>query len=224
MSKKFKSQDYTAYKKLGTKWRKPKGHQSKLRKKKAGAGPVVSVGYRTPKADRGKQRNMHFILVRSIKDLEKAKEGVLIGSGVGAKKAGEIAANAKEIGLTVLNKKKLKRAEKIKKKIESKKAKKIREEKKKLEEKKEEGQKEKEVAKEEKPQEKKKEDVKEKAGGSKKEDVSKGKPVGAEKKVKKIKKPEEKPVTPKKSADVSIAAEKNEKKEKEEEGDKKHVP
>ena len=120
MSKRFKSQDYFRYKKLGKRWRRPTGLQSKLRVKKGGSGMKVSIGYGSP----GKPVPT---LIFSEKDFEKdCTNGVLIGSSVGSKKTVVLTAKAKELGLTILNMKKAKRASRLsaalkkKKELESK--------------------------------------------------------------------------------------------------------
>ena len=117
MSKKFKPQDYFRYKKLGKRWRRPVGSQSKLRLKKGGSGMKVDVGYGTP-------YKQQPVLIRNERDFEKdCKAGVLIAAGVGYKKTITLAAKAKELGLTIVNMKKAKKASRfaaaLKKKKES---------------------------------------------------------------------------------------------------------
>ncbi|MEK6887555.1 MAG: eL32 family ribosomal protein [Candidatus Aenigmatarchaeota archaeon] len=104
MSKRFKSQEYFRYPGLGTRWRRPRGLQSKLRIKKGGSGMKVDIGY-------GSAYKQQPVLIRNVKDFEKdCKAGVLIASGVGCKKVIALAAKAKELGLTVVNMKKAKKA------------------------------------------------------------------------------------------------------------------
>ncbi len=115
MSKRFKTQDYFRYKRLGKRWRRPVGLQSKLRVKKGGSGMKVAVGY-------GTAAKPQPILVRNEKDFEKdCSSGVIISSSVGAKKTIKLAAKAKELGLTVVNMKKVKRASKLQSELEKKK-------------------------------------------------------------------------------------------------------
>ncbi len=111
MSKEFKRQDYFRYKRLGTKWRRPVGWQSKLRRKKGGSGRKVNVGYGTP----GK---MQPVVVYNINDLTNNNKFIFISATVGARKALVIAEKAKEMGLTVCNMKKVRRARRVKKAIE----------------------------------------------------------------------------------------------------------
>lgn len=123
MSTRFKSQDYFRYKKLGKKWRKPKGHQSKMRRRKGGSGPIARIGHGSPRAGRAQVRGFSVAVVRSMTDLEKtATKAVFIGGTVGAKKAALIAARATELGLTIINMKTVHRANAIGKAIAKKKA------------------------------------------------------------------------------------------------------
>jgi large subunit ribosomal protein L32e len=123
MSKRFKRQDYFRYKRLGTKWRRPVGWQSKLRNKKGGAGLKVNVGYGSP----GKTQP---VLVYNVNDLSKDTPFVFIAAGVGSKKALVIAEKAKELGLTVCNMKKVRKAKRVKRAIEKAKTRPKKEEKK----------------------------------------------------------------------------------------------
>src|SRR3989344_7470508 len=112
--KKFIRQDYFRYKKLGIKWRKPKGRQSKLRLGKKGAGIKPRIGRKTP--------SERLIVINNISDLSKTTATkILIGGNVGNKKALMIAEEAKKKNILVLNKRRLKTAEKIRKAIEIKK-------------------------------------------------------------------------------------------------------
>ena len=132
MSKRFKRQDYFRYKKFGTKWRKPKGRQSKLRKEKKGSGLKPKIGYK--KKERfvvrvhinGKDKFFKPILIKTPDELIKInneKEAALIASSVGSKKVTIIKEKAKQLGITILNMKKVKKAvkkskEKIRKRQE----------------------------------------------------------------------------------------------------------
>ncbi len=48
--KRFKRQEYARYKKLGIKWRRPRGKTSKMRRYEAGKPDMPAIGYRTPRA------------------------------------------------------------------------------------------------------------------------------------------------------------------------------
>lgn len=115
MSKRFRRQDAKLYKKLGTKWRKPKGHQSKLRVKKSGSGMLVRVGYRTKRTER-----VNVPLISNLNDLDAIKGAARIAGDVGAKTTLAIAEKAGQRGIKILNMKKVKRAEKILEAINSK--------------------------------------------------------------------------------------------------------
>ena len=162
MKKKFLRQDYFRHKRLGKKWRRPKGRQSKLRKRKSGSGLVVKIGHGS--SNRGMINNLQPVIVSNPNDMDsiKDKQIVIISSVVGAKKALAISDKAKKLGLKILNPKKIKRAERIVKEIETKRKKKEAEKKeaakKKAEEKKKEiKEKKKEGDKEEKKEEQQKE-------------------------------------------------------------------
>lgn len=104
---KFLRQLATSYKRLGEKWRRPRGRQSKLRRRKKGKGIMPSVSYATPK----ELRYLHpsgfkEVLVYNVKDLEKidvSKEVVKIAHTVGKKKRNEIIKKAEELKIRVLN-------------------------------------------------------------------------------------------------------------------------
>ena len=117
MSKRFKSQDYFRYPRLGTKWRRPKGRQSKLRKGKGGSGLNAAMGYGTKAEEKNTINGMRFSVVRSVRDLESAKEAIIISATLGAKKTKLIAEKAKQLNLVILNKKKVKKAERTGKEI-----------------------------------------------------------------------------------------------------------
>ena len=84
-------------KKLGSKWRRPRGLHNKLRLGKKGKGDSPRIGYGTSK--KGKE----FTLVKSMKDLENAKKRIIISSSIGLKKKLEIIRRSKELSLSILN-------------------------------------------------------------------------------------------------------------------------
>ncbi len=136
MSKRFKTQDYFRYKKLGKRWRRPVGLQSKLRLKKGGSGLRPSVGY-------GSSGKPLPVTVYNVSDLQKdCSNGILIAGSVGAKKAAAMTAKAKELEIKILNMKKAKRALKMQKYLEKKMEKKTHKEEKHVEKPKEESKKE----------------------------------------------------------------------------------
>jgi large subunit ribosomal protein L32e len=109
MNKKFKRQEYARYKKLGIKWRKPRGKSSKMRRYEAGKPAMPSIGYGSNKLT----KNLHpsgfkDVLIHNLNDLEKlnpSTEAARIAASVGNKKKFTIVEKAKELGIKVLNKK-----------------------------------------------------------------------------------------------------------------------
>jgi large subunit ribosomal protein L32e len=107
MNKKFKRQEYARYKKLGIKWRKPRGKSSKMRRYESGKPAMPSIGYGSNRLT----RNLHpsgfkDILVHNLNDLEKLDpitEAARVSASVGNKKKFLIVEKAKELGIKVLN-------------------------------------------------------------------------------------------------------------------------
>ena len=93
-------------KKLGRKWRLPRGLHSKIRRKFRGHRVRVLVGFKSPSEVRGLTRNgLKPILVinkSQLNGLDKSC-GIIIGSGVGKKNKLEIINDANKKGLVVLN-------------------------------------------------------------------------------------------------------------------------
>lgn len=96
---------YNRYHKLGKKrgknrvWRKPKGRDNKLRDKRRGYGPTVSIGYRQKESERG-----NFLVVRNIPELLKASRGQEIVLGkIGKRKKIELVKKAGEMGVIIIN-------------------------------------------------------------------------------------------------------------------------
>ena len=91
---KFRRQDYFRYSRIGKKWRRPKGLQSKQRIKKGGSGFRPRIGY-------GKHEKKEIVLIKNVNELSNAKKtgGVIymISAAVGMKKKTEIAKKAKEL-------------------------------------------------------------------------------------------------------------------------------
>ncbi len=108
--RKFRRQQFWL-KRLGEKWRRPRGSQSKLRKEVAGR-KRVKVGYGTPRALRGKvlvgNELRDVVYVRCLADLANVKptDVAIIASSIGKKKYLEIMRRAEELGIKVLNKRK----------------------------------------------------------------------------------------------------------------------
>ncbi|MBC7219094.1 MAG: 50S ribosomal protein L32e [Hadesarchaea archaeon] len=104
---KFRRQEWFRFKRLGEKWRRPRGRDSKLRLRIRGKGSLVSIGYRVPKAIRGLHPSgLAEVLVKNISDLEKidaTKQAIRIASSVGRKKREQILKRAEELKIKVLN-------------------------------------------------------------------------------------------------------------------------
>ena len=105
---KFLRQNWFRLKRLGKKWRRPKGRHSKLRRSFKAKGFKPNPGYGSPKSVRGFHPcGLREVLVFRPQDLEKIDpktECVRISSSVGKKKRMEILKKAEELKIKVLNK------------------------------------------------------------------------------------------------------------------------
>jgi large subunit ribosomal protein L32e len=105
----FKRQEWFRMKRLGTKWRKPRGEHSKLRRHIKARGALPTVGYRSPSKVRGLNREgLREVIVRNIKDMEKInkkEEIAIIASTVGKKKRLELLEYAHKNNIKVGNQK-----------------------------------------------------------------------------------------------------------------------
>ena len=102
----FVRQDAHKKSKLGTKWRKPRGLQSKLRLSFRGHGVDPNPGYGAPRATKGQIKGLEPVTVANVAGLEgldKAKQGVIVSRTVGNRSRAAIMKKALELGLTVLN-------------------------------------------------------------------------------------------------------------------------
>lgn len=108
MNKKFKRQEYARYKKLGIKWRRPRGKTSKMRRYEAGKPAMPSIGYGSPKINRGLHPSgFKDVLVKNMKDLESLNpeiEAGRISATIGKKKKEMMLNKASELGIKILNK------------------------------------------------------------------------------------------------------------------------
>ena len=92
--------------KLGSKWRKPRGLHSKIRRKYRGHSVRVLVGYKSPAEVRGMTRNgLKPVLVVNLSQLSNLDKsnGIIIDSKVGSRKKIEIISHANKKGIAVLN-------------------------------------------------------------------------------------------------------------------------
>lgn len=103
----FRRQESWRYKRVSEVWRKPRGMDSKMRKKKKGWPKSVEIGYRGPKAARGLHPSGYIeVLIHTVDDVEKVNpktQAIRIAHTVGARKRIEITARAGEMDIHVLN-------------------------------------------------------------------------------------------------------------------------
>jgi len=103
----FLRQEWFRDARLGLKWRKPQGGQSKLRRHYGYRINVVSIGYRGPKAVRGLHpsgfREVLIHTVRELDAIDPKLEAARIAATVGGRRRTEIQAAADEKGIRVLN-------------------------------------------------------------------------------------------------------------------------
>ena len=104
---KFRRQEWHRYKRLGEKWRRPRGRHSKMRRKLKSKPKMPNPGYGSPKKVRGLHPSGYEeVLVYNPKDLEKIdpkRQAARIASRVGKRKRQEILKKAEELGIVVLN-------------------------------------------------------------------------------------------------------------------------
>lgn len=110
MTAKFLRRGWERYSKLGLRrknkqvWRRPHGRDNKMREKRKGYGPVVSIGYRGEKVLRDKINDKKAVLVKNLNELLKLKAGeIAILAKIGNKKRIEIAKKAKENKIKIYN-------------------------------------------------------------------------------------------------------------------------
>jgi large subunit ribosomal protein L32e len=102
----FVRQESWRYKRVHPSWRRPRGRDSKMRKKEGGWQKSVEIGYRSPRKIRGiHPSGFEEILIHSPKELDKVNPTniVRIGHTVGLKKRLLIIEKANELNLRVLN-------------------------------------------------------------------------------------------------------------------------
>ena len=111
----FRRQESWRYKRVKESWRRPRGIDSKMRKKVKGWPRSVEVGYRSPKKTRGLHPSGYAeALVYNIDDVEKVSpetQVIRIAGAVGARKRIEISARAEERGIHILNPREVKELE-----------------------------------------------------------------------------------------------------------------
>ena len=107
----FKRQNWFRYKRLGEKWRRPRGIHSKMRRHFKYRIPVVQVGFRGPASVRGLHPSgFEEVLVHNTKEIENVNpetQAVRISSTVGDKKRDLIVKKADELKIRVFNRRDL---------------------------------------------------------------------------------------------------------------------
>jgi large subunit ribosomal protein L32e len=114
---KFRRQESWRYKRVGDTWRKPRGIDSKMRKKIKGWPPSPGSGYRSPKKTRGIHPS-GFIEIRvqsvgDMEDIDPELQAIRIAHTVGGKKRVEILALAERKGIHVLNPRTMRETEEL---------------------------------------------------------------------------------------------------------------
>ena len=114
----FRRQESWRYKRVGDRWRKPHGVDSKMRKKVKGWPASPTTGYRSPKKTRGLHPS-GFVetRVQSVEDLggiDPELQAIRIARTVGGRKRVEILALAEEKGIHVLNPRRIREPEEFK--------------------------------------------------------------------------------------------------------------
>lgn len=103
----FRRQESWRYKRVKENWRRPRGIDSKMRRKVKGWPATVNIGYRGPKLARGLHPSaLKEVLVYNPDDLSGINpetEAIRIAHAVGARKRAEILSRARELGIHVLN-------------------------------------------------------------------------------------------------------------------------
>lgn len=102
---KFRRLEYFRYKKLGEKWRRPRGKHNKVRRYVGGKLPRPLIGFKK------KVRGLHpsgyqDVLVSNISELEnidRRTQAVRISAKIGGRKRGLVLEKAMDMNLKILN-------------------------------------------------------------------------------------------------------------------------
>lgn len=103
----FLRQDSHRHKRLAKVWRKPTGLHSKMRHNAAGQAASVAIGYRSPVAVQGLDRNglqpVRVFNVDQVAELNKKTQSAVIGAGVGMRSRVAIVDALNKAGITINN-------------------------------------------------------------------------------------------------------------------------
>lgn len=103
----FTRHDAHKKKRIGTKWRKPKGRQNKMRLNKKGYAKSRSTGYGSPNKVKGLSRNgLEQVLVTTpsqLNSLDPKTQGVIVSRTIGGRKLLEIIHHCEKANITILN-------------------------------------------------------------------------------------------------------------------------
>ena len=115
MSEKFPRRNWFRFKKLGTKWRRPKGGQNKVRMGRKGRPLKPKPGHGSPRAERFFVNGFKPIMINNVNDIERVNENeiAVISSKLGLKSVLEISKKAKTKGVKIFNNRRAVKAEKV---------------------------------------------------------------------------------------------------------------
>ncbi len=110
MVKKFLRRVWYRHSKLGKgrkkkqKWKRPTGRHNKMRLKRKGYQPVISVGYKSEKKSHGLINGKRPVLVHNLNELKKIrKDEIAVIASVGRKRKIELAKYAKDNNVSLYN-------------------------------------------------------------------------------------------------------------------------
>ena len=108
---KFKRQNWFRYKRLGDKWRRPRGIHSKMRRHFKYRIPVVQSGFRGPANVRGLHpsgfEEVRINTTKEVDNVDPKTQAIRIARTVGDKKREVIVKKADELGIRVFNRRDL---------------------------------------------------------------------------------------------------------------------
>jgi len=107
----FKRQNWFRYKRLGEKWRRPRGIHSKMRRHFKYRIPVVQIGFRGPASVRGLHPSgFEEVMINTPKEVDNVNpeaQAIRIASTVGDKKREIIVKKADKLKIRVFNRRDL---------------------------------------------------------------------------------------------------------------------